>query len=216
MQGLILNLVFRDLLEGDAFDLSRPRSIDFTDEHLERAIPLKDFLDCIHGEDLFVIIKEYRRAKDLIGLLYKYDCPAWLAILRTSVRLASARMTGTHDAHDLFKLSAALFDPIGCSEALPAAAELTWANDCDTNAAGDKVEDGPEYNGQKRVGRCRDVRGRTGRIALGLHWCARSELDKAGLRQQGRLACCCGGVLQGSDWVRHIFLLPVVLLGTRH
>lgn len=76
----------------------------------------------------------------MIGLLYKYDCPAWLAIFRTSVRLASARMTGTHDAHDLFKLSAALSDPIGCSEALPAAAELTWADDCHTNAAGDKAK----------------------------------------------------------------------------
>lgn len=63
MQGLITSIVFRDMLGDAAFDLSHPRSIDLTDEHLEGAVPMKDFLDCIHGEDLFVIIKEYRRAK---------------------------------------------------------------------------------------------------------------------------------------------------------
>ena len=115
-------------------------SIPLTDSWLESQIALRDFLDAIHGKDIFPMLSTYARGSRLAALFRKYDCPMWLDLCRDRTRLAIARKNETHNVYDMFKLSAALDDPLGCSEAIPLAAGRFWRENSPDNLARDKAD----------------------------------------------------------------------------
>jgi hypothetical protein len=125
---------------GKAAKHDGSRVIELTDETIEKSSTVRDFLDCVHGKELFDTIKSDDRAKRLIAILQKYDCPTWLTILRHTTGLASARMTDTLNPYVLFKISAALDDPLGCREVLPAAGRQVWIDECDDTRSEDQAD----------------------------------------------------------------------------
>ena len=100
--------------------------IPLTDDKLENADALLNFLDCITGKDISDLLTDIAKARRLITLLFKYDCPMAVTAMRWQVRLLATTDSKALNPFKLWKLCLALDDPIGVRDLIPSAAGLRW------------------------------------------------------------------------------------------
>jgi hypothetical protein len=103
--------------------------IPVTDDKLESADALLNFLDCITGKEMWDLLADVAKARRVITLLFKYDCPTALMFMRWQVRLLAASDSKAHNPYKMWKLCLALDDPIGVRDLIPKAAQKVWRDE---------------------------------------------------------------------------------------
>ena len=116
--------VFKDLLAVPGSEAERQSVIALSDENDEEAESLEDFLDILHDDDEIwdTVDCPTWRIKRAIRLLDKYDCPSARKRFARRVRLDRFASGSVQDADLTFHISMLLDDPLGCKEAIVAAA----------------------------------------------------------------------------------------------
>lgn len=112
-------------------------TIPLTCPDLEKASGVEDLLDCFHGKDTMSVLCDYGRAKRLISLLDKYDCPMYIDMVKKYIHLALLSRKEGWFPTPTFRLCAQLDDPGSCKDAIIWGGSRTWNEATTSNAPPD-------------------------------------------------------------------------------